>query len=301
VLCHTCSIHPGGGAGGGGAGGRCRIVAGASDQGIGDNYELGEELGRGQFGVIRLCRHRSTGERLACKSIAKAKLTSAADVRDVQREIEIMQQLAGNPHIVGLRDVVEDDESVHMVMELCEGGELFDRIVERKMYCERDAARVCKTVVEVIQCCNARGIIHRDLKPENILLVDAASNSRIKVADFGLAVHFHPGETHSGMAGSAYYIAPEVLRGEYGPEVDVWSAGVVLYVMLCGVPPFWDETEEGIFDAIRYGHLDLSSDPWPKLSASVKRLVRGMLCQDPSKRLTPAQILSTFVEFVRSC
>ncbi|KAJ7550726.1 hypothetical protein O6H91_07G114800 [Diphasiastrum complanatum] len=257
------------------------------------HYDLGPELGRGQFGVIRFCTNKHTGENFACKSIAKGRLCRQKDIDDIRREIQIMRQLVGQPNIVELKDVYEDHTWVHLVMELCEGGELFDSIVHKKVYSEKEAAAICKTLMEALAYCHKCGVIHRDLKPENILLAKGPDQTNVvKLADFGLAVNFRPGEKHCGMAGSAYYIAPEVLKGEYGEEADVWSAGVVLYILLSGVPPFWGDTEEAIFNAIKFGHLDLSSDPWPSVSAAAKDLIKGMLRQEIKKRLTPGQVLN---------
>lgn len=135
------------------------------------------------------------------------------------------------------------------------------------------------------------GVMHRDLKPENILLADSSDSSAIKLADFGLALCFSPGQKFSGMAGSAYYIAPEVLQGRYSEEIDIWSAGVILYILLSGVPPFWGETEQEIFEAIKEGKVDFPEDPWCKVSHSAKDLIKGMLCFDATARLTPSQIL----------
>ncbi|KAJ7525320.1 hypothetical protein O6H91_17G045500 [Diphasiastrum complanatum] len=255
-------------------------------------YDLGRELGRGQFGVIRHCTSKITGEELACKSIEKRRLTNPGDAEDVRREIQVLERLSCHPNIVELKAVYEDLEFVHLVMELCEGGELFDRIIEKKAFSEAEAAKVLKTLMEVVQYCHGHGILHRDLKPENILLATREASSPIKVADFGLARCFKPDNKFSEMAGSAYYIAPEVLRGEYGEAIDVWSAGIVLYILLTGVPPFWDETEEGIFEAIRIGNFDLSCDPWTSISSAAKELVKGMICPDVEKRLTPLQVLS---------
>ncbi|KAJ7520758.1 hypothetical protein O6H91_19G021900 [Diphasiastrum complanatum] len=255
-------------------------------------YELGRKLGNGQFGVIRLCTNKHTGEEFACKSIQKSSLLSAEDVDDVRREIQVMKRVVGHPNIVELKAVYEDQDWVHLVMELCEGGELFDYITQNEEFSEQEAAQVCKILMDVLKHCHSRGVIHRDLKPENILLFKKKSLFPVKVADFGLAVNADHGQKFSGMAGSAYYIAPEVLKGDYGEEIDVWSAGVILYILLSGVPPFWDETEKGIFDAIRNGKLDLSSSPWPSMSAEVKDLLKGMLCPDVKQRLTPEQVSS---------
>ncbi|KAK6153366.1 hypothetical protein DH2020_013005 [Rehmannia glutinosa] len=206
---------------------------------ISDKYVLGRELGRGEFGVTYLCTDRETREALACKSISKKKLRTAVDIEDVRREVAIMSSLPEHLNIVKLRATYEDDEAVHLVMELCEGGELFDRIVARGHYSERAAAAVAKTIAEVVRMCHQHGVMHRDLKPENFLFANKKENSALKVIDFGLSVFFKPGERFSEIVGSPYYMAPEVLKRNYGPEVDIWSAGVILYILLCGVPPFW--------------------------------------------------------------
>ncbi|CAI0399213.1 unnamed protein product [Linum tenue] len=258
---------------------------------IGDKYILGRELGRGEFGITYLCTDRETKEALACKSISKRKLRTAVDIEDVRREVAIMASLPDHPNIVKLRATYEDYENVHLVMELCEGGELFDRIVARGHYSERAAASVARTIAEVVRMCHANGVMHRDLKPENFLFANKKENSPLKAIDFGLSVFFKPGEIFTEIVGSPYYMAPEVLKRNYGPEVDVWSAGVILYILLCGVPPFWAESEQGVALAILRGNLDFKREPWPQISESAKSLVRQMLDPDPSKRLTAQQVL----------
>lgn len=258
---------------------------------ISDKYVLGRELGRGEFGVTYLCTDRETRESLACKSISKKKLRTAVDIEDVRREVAIMSSLPDHPNIVKLKATYEDNEAVHLVMELCEGGELFDRIVARGHYSERAASAVAKTIAEVMRMCHANGVMHRDLKPENFLFANKKENSALKAIDFGLSVFFKPGEKFSEIVGSPYYMAPEVLKRNYGPEVDVWSAGVILYILLCGVPPFWAETEQGVALAILRGVIDFKREPWPQISENAKGLVRQMLEPDPKKRLTAQQVL----------
>ncbi|KAK4264246.1 hypothetical protein QN277_025453 [Acacia crassicarpa] len=258
---------------------------------LSDKYILGRELGRGEFGITHLCTDRETKEALACKSISKRKLRTAVDIEDVRREVAIMSTLPDHPNIVKLKATYEDKENVHLVMELCEGGELFDRIVARGHYSERAAATVARTIAEVVRMCHANGVMHRDLKPENFLFANKKENSVLKAIDFGLSVFFKPGERFSEIVGSPYYMAPEVLRRNYGPEVDVWSAGVILYILLCGVPPFWAETEQGVALAILRGVIDFKREPWPQISDSAKSLVRQMLEPNPEKRLTAQQVL----------
>ncbi|OVA07199.1 Protein kinase domain [Macleaya cordata] len=254
-------------------------------------YSLGRKLGQGQFGVTFLCVEKGTGKEYACKSIAKRKLTSEEDVEDVRREIQIMHHLAGHPSVISIKGAYEDAVAVHLVMELCAGGELFDRIVQKGHYTEKKAAELARIIVGVVEACHSLGVMHRDLKPENFLFVNQKEDSPLKTIDFGLSVFFKPGETFNDVVGSPYYVAPEVLRKRYGPEADVWSAGVIIYILLSGVPPFWAETEQGIFEQVLHGDLDFLSDPWPNISESAKDLVKRMLVRDPRRRLTAHQVL----------
>ncbi|XP_047337638.1 calcium-dependent protein kinase 2-like [Impatiens glandulifera] len=255
------------------------------------HYRLGKELGRGQFGVTYLCTQISTGQSYACKSILKRKLKTKQDKDDVRREINIMQHLSGQPNIVEFKGAYEDRQSVHVVMELCAGGELFDRIIAKGQYSESAAAAICRSIVNVVNHCHFMGVLHRDLKPENFLLSTKDEAATLKATDFGLSVYIEEGKVYNNIVGSAYYVAPEVLRRRYGKEIDIWSAGIILYILLSGVPPFWAETERGIFDAILEGSIDFDSDPWPSISESAKDLVRKMLTKDPKKRITSQQVL----------
>lgn len=254
-------------------------------------YTLGKELGRGQFGVTHLCTEIATGRQYACKSISKRKLIKKNDRDDIKREIQIMQHLSGQANIVEFKGAFEDKNSVHLVMELCAGGELFDRIIAKGHYSERAAATLCRAIVNVVNSCHFMGVMHRDLKPENFLLATKDEDAMLKATDFGLSVFIEEGKVYRDIVGSAYYVAPEVLLRKYGQEADVWSAGVILYILLSGVPPFWAETEKGIFDAILQGDIDFESSPWPSISTSAKDLVRKMLTQDPKKRISSAQVL----------
>lgn len=266
-------------------------VLGRKTGSIKEVYTLGRKLGQGQFGTTFLCVEKSTGKQFACKSIAKRKLTTVEDVEDVRREIHIMHHLAGHPNVIQIVGAFEDALAVHLVMEFCAGGELFDRIVQRGHYTERKAAQLARIIVGVVEACHALGVMHRDLKPENFLFVSQDEDALLKTIDFGLSVFFRPGETFTDVVGSPYYVAPEVLRKFYGQECDVWSAGVIIYILLSGVPPFWDETEQGIFDQVLKGDLDFVSEPWPSISESAKDLVKRMLVRDPKKRLTAHQVL----------
>ncbi|CAN4126355.1 unnamed protein product [Withania somnifera] len=254
-------------------------------------FSIGKKLGQGQFGTTFLCTEKATGKRYACKSIAKRKLLTNDDVEDVRREVQIMHHLAGHPHVISIKGAYEDAAAVHLVMEYCAGGELFDRIIQRGHYTERKAAELTRTIVGVVETCHSLGVMHRDLKPENFLFVDQKEESLLKTIDFGLSIFFKPGDKFTDVVGSPYYVAPEVLRKRYGPEADVWSAGVIIYILLSGVPPFWAENEQGIFEQVLHGDLDFTSDPWPSISEGAKDLMRRMLIRDPRKRLTAHEVL----------
>ncbi|TVU41479.1 hypothetical protein EJB05_15001 [Eragrostis curvula] len=256
-----------------------------------DLYTVGKKLGQGQFGTTHQCVEKATGKQFACKSIAKRKLVSEEDVEDVRREIQIMHHLSGHPNVISIVGAYEDAVAVHLVMELCAGGELFDRIIQRGHYSEKAAAQLARVIIGVVEACHSLGVMHRDLKPENFLFVNQKEDAALKAIDFGLSIFFKPGETFSDVVGSPYYVAPEVLMKHYGCEVDVWSAGVIIYILLSGVPPFWDESEQGIFEQVLRGDLDFSSEPWPSISRSAKDLVRKMLNRDPRKRLTAHEAL----------
>jgi calcium-dependent protein kinase len=266
-------------------------VLGHKTPNIRDLYLLGRKLGQGQFGTTFLCTEISTGIDYACKSIAKRKLIAKEDVEDVRREIQIMHHLSGHKNVVSIKGAYEDQLYVHIVMELCQGGELFDRIIQRGHYSERKAAELTKIIVGVVEACHSLGVMHRDLKPENFLLANKDNDLSLKAIDFGLSVFFKPGQVFCDVVGSPYYVAPEVLRKHYGPEADVWTAGVIVYILLSGVPPFWAETQQGIFDAVLKGVIDFDSEPWPVISDSAKDLIRRMLNPRPSERLKAHEVL----------
>ncbi|PSS10364.1 Calcium-dependent protein kinase [Actinidia chinensis var. chinensis] len=266
-------------------------ILGKPFEDIKTHYRIGKELGRGQFGVTYHCTENSTGHTYACKSILKRKLRTKDDKEDVKREIQILQHLSGQANIVEFKGAYEDRVSVHVVMELCAGGELFDRIIAEGHYSERAAAGICRSIVNVVHICHFMGVMHRDLKPENFLLSSKDEGAMLKATDFGLSLFIEEGKVHRDMVGSSYYIAPEVLRRSYGKEIDVWSAGIILYILLNVYPHFGPETEKGIFDAILQGEIDFESQPWPTISTSAKDLVSKMLTQDPKSRISSAQVL----------
>lgn len=265
------------------------VVAQTTD--VRDVYTFDKQLGKGNFGVVHLVLDKKTGDKYACKSISKRKLVTPEDVEDVRREIQIMTHLSGNKNVVQLVGTYEDKNFIHLVMELCSGGELFDRIAEAGHFSEKRAAEVMRTVVEVVHHCHTMNVVHRDLKPENFLLTEGAVGV-IKATDFGLSRFFKQGDVLDEIVGSPFYVAPEVLKRAYGKEADIWSCGIIMYILLCGWPPFHGDSTQMIFRNILSAPLDLKADPWPRISDAAKDCVKKMLTRDPKKRLTAEQLLN---------
>lgn len=271
-------------------------------------YEVGDELGRGRFAAVHRCRRRTyaAGEDadsddgyLAVKSIDKRRLLAAPDPLDLHcldMEPKIMTLLSSSTspagqHLLNLHAAFEDDDSLHLVVDLCPAPDLFDRIASRGPFTEAEAAAVMAPLMDALAHCHRLGVAHRDVKPENILF-DASG--RLKLADFGSAEF--SARPMTGVVGTPYYVAPEVLFGRlYNEKVDLWSAGVVLYVMLSGVPPFAGESPEEVFEAVMRGFLRFPTKIFHSVSAEAKDLMRKMMCKDPHKRLSAEQVLGTYV------
>ncbi|XP_034890575.1 calcium-dependent protein kinase 28 [Populus alba] len=257
-------------------------------------YTIGKLLGHGQFGYTYVATDKGNGDRVAVKRIDKNKMVLPIAVEDVKREVRILQELTGHENVVQFHNAFEDDSYVYIVMELCEGGELLDRILAKKdsRYTEKDAAVVVRQMLKVAAECHLHGLVHRDMKPENFLFKSTKEDSPLKATDFGLSDFIKPGRKFRDIVGSAYYVAPEVLKRNSGPESDVWSIGVITYILLCGRRPFWDKTEDGIFKEVLRNKPDFLRKPWPTISTSAKDFVQKLLVKDPRARLTAAQALS---------
>ncbi|CAM8968299.1 unnamed protein product [Rhodiola kirilowii] len=260
------------------------------------HYELGEEVGRGHFGYTCLAKGKKgnlKGHNVAVKVIPKSKMTTAIAIEDVRREVKILSALTGHKNLVQFLGSYEDDDNVHVVMELCKGGELLDRILSRGgKYSEKDAKEVMVQILSVVAFFHLQGVVHRDLKPENFLYMSKDENSPLKAIDFGLSDYVKPDERLNDIVGSAYYVAPEVLHRSYGTEADMWSIGVIAYILLCGSRPFWSRTESGIFQAVLKADPSFDEAPWPNLSPNALDFVKRLLNKDYRKRLTAAQALS---------
>ncbi|XP_058751615.1 CDPK-related kinase 5-like [Vicia villosa] len=265
---------------------------------FGSKYELGEEVGRGHFGytcsaVVKVNGKGDVkGHRVAVKVIQKVKMTTAIAIEDVRREVKILRALNGHKNLIKFYDAYEDHDNVYIVMELCEGGELLDRILARGgKYSEEDAKAVMTQILNIVAFCHLQGVVHRDLKPENFLFSTKDENSELKAIDFGLSDFVKPDERLNDIVGSAYYVAPEVLHRAYSTEADVWSIGVIAYILLCGSRPFWARTESGIFRSVLKADPSFDEPPWPSLSDDAKDFVKRLLNKDPRKRMTAAQAL----------
>ncbi|KAG2315901.1 hypothetical protein Bca4012_066749 [Brassica carinata] len=257
--------------------------------------ELGEEIGRGHFGYTCSAKFKK-GElkdlEVAVKVIPKSKMTTAISIEDVRREVKILRALSGHNNLVQFYDAFEDSANVYIAMELCGGGELLDRILARGgKYSEDDAKEVLIQILHVVAFFHLQGVVHRDLKPENFLYTSKEENSPLKVIDFGLSDFVRPDERLNDIVGSAYYVAPEVLHRSYTTEADVWSIGVIAYILLSGSRPFWARTESGIFRAVLKADPSFDEPPWPSLSFEAKDFVKRLLYKDPRKRMTASQAL----------
>ncbi|CAL9042369.1 unnamed protein product [Musa banksii] len=263
---------------------------------FGSKYELGKEVGRGHFGNTCLATAKKgeiKGQTVAVKIIAKAKMTTAISIEDVRREVKILKALSGHKSLVKFYDACEDDVNVYIVMELCEGGELLGRILARGgRYTEEDAKAIVQQILGVVAFCHLQGVVHRDLKPENFLFTNNDENAPMKLIDFGLSDFTRPDERLNDIVGSAYYVAPEVLHRSYSNEADMWSIGVITYILLCGSRPFWARTESGIFRSVLRADPNFDDSPWPALSPEAKDFVKRLLNKDYRKRMTAAQALT---------
>ena len=256
-----------------------------------DKYDIVKEIGSGGFSRCLQVKNKNTGVLFACKELAKKNLS---DYEGLMREVNLMIKL-DHPNIIKLYEVYETDSKIYLIMELCTGGELFDRIVENTengiQFTEKQAANLFRQMMSAINYCHKNGIVHRDLKPENLLYLNKDENSPIKVIDFGMSKRFDSKHFMSEKVGTAYYISPEVLQGKYDEKCDIWSAGVILYIIICGYPCFNGEDDDEIFAAIQKGKIAFPSPEWDDISDDVKKLIKKMCCS-PEKRLTAEQVLN---------
>mmetsp|Transcript_23864 Transcript_23864/g.56795 ORF Transcript_23864/g.56795 Transcript_23864/m.56795 type:complete len:400 (+) Transcript_23864:360-1559(+) len=268
-----------------------------------DYYDVKETIGQGSVAKCKLATDKKTGQTVAVKILERKH--SEFDYDGLILEIEVMRRV-DHPGCIKLYDVYEDTKSVFLIQELAQGGELFDRVIENGAYCEQDAARLFKQMMEAVAHLHSMGIAHRDLKPENVLMKAADRKSPeynlVKLADFGLSTIKADdyNDTMMTACGTPEYIAPEIIvtlkeggatSRQYSAKVDIWAAGVILYVMLCGFQPFQLENQNAMYQAIRYGRYSFPSPEWDEVSQGAKDFIAFMLQVKPQKRPTAAECL----------
>ncbi|XP_055481542.1 calcium/calmodulin-dependent protein kinase type IV [Psammomys obesus] len=262
-------------------------IDGSNRDALTNFFDVESELGRGATSIVYRCKQKGTQKPYALKVLKKT-----VDKKIVRTEIGVLLRLS-HPNIIKLKEIFETPAEISLVLELVTGGELFDRIVEKGYYSERDAADAVKQILEAVAYLHENGIVHRDLKPENLLYATPAPDAPLKIADFGLSKIVEHQVLMKTVCGTPGYCAPEILRGcAYGPEVDMWSVGIITYILLCGFEPFYDERgDQFMFRRILNCEYYFISPWWDEVSLNAKDLVRKLIVLDPKKRLTTFQAL----------
>lgn len=248
-------------------------------------------IGAGAFAKVYEARCAATGRRVAVKTLPKGE-DPAAQREAVAREAAVMRRVCGHPAAPRLFAAAETPSAFCLAMELCRGAELFDQIISRGHFAEGEAACIGAQLLGFVAHCHAVGVTHRDLKPENIILSRDANGGQLKVVDYGASVFCSPGQRLRSKFGTPYYVAPEVLRRDYGPQADVWSAGCVLYVLLCGAPPFAGRSDSLVLTRVAQGSFSFTAKEWSAVSEEAKHFVALLLTPDPEERPTAEQLLS---------
>lgn len=258
---------------------------------ITDNYDVKEELGKGAFSVVKLAVNKKTGEKVAVKIINKSKAAnSEQDAKRLQTEVDILKRVH-HPNIISLKDMYETNDELFLIMEVVSGGELFDKIVSKGQYSEKDASVIVKKMLSAVEYLHNNNIAHRDLKPENLLL-KGGDDTEVMISDFGLSKIINVQSMMETACGTPYYVAPEVLSASgYDKEVDLWSVGVITYLLLCGFPPFYGETLPEVFEQIMKAEFDFPDPYWTDISKDAKDFIQKLLVADAKNRLTATQAL----------
>ena len=257
-----------------------------------DNYDVIKQLGKGGYGKVYRVMNKKTKEIRACKHLSKL---SIKNLEKFQREIEILRK-ADHPNIIKLYEIFESKRSYYLIMEECKGGEVFDRIIEhiqkKDMYSEKDASIILRQMMSAVEYCHNNGIAHRDLKPENLLYLNDGpeDNNPIKVIDFGLSQVISPQRKLKTKVGTAYYVSPEILNGAYSEKCDIWSAGVILYILLSGDPPFNGPSDLAIYKKIAEMKFDFPENKWSRISDEAKDLIKHMIAPE-NKRYSAREVM----------
>ena len=256
------------------------------------SYEFIKELGKGSYGQVFRCQNKINGNVYACKKMSKKKIKNKDQFKT---EINLLRA-TDHPNIIKLYEIYEDNKYIYLIMEECSGGEFFDslakRAKEKKMYTEKECAKIFKQILEAVNYLHAHGVCHRDLKPENILFSNVADDSCLKLIDFGLSKVIEGDKNLKGAVGTTFYMAPEVITGNYNEKCDIWALGVILYIMLCGKPPFYSQNEEELKKNICSMKYTFDYPEFKKVSQDAIDLIKKILVP-PEKRLSAAEILQT--------
>ena len=269
------------------------LIVSRSKQDPNEDYKKLNFIGEGSFASVYRVQNRITESIRAMKIISKSSTCSEEDEQEIVNEINILRTL-DHPNVLKIFEFYSDKNSYSIVTELCSGGELFQEIVDKGPFNESYSAYVMFQILSAINYCHNMKVIHRDLKPENILIVDRDKNNypRIKICDFGTSKMFEKGAVQKKLVGSSYYIAPEVLKKRYDEKCDIWSCGVILYILLSGRPPFGGDTDKEIMDNVTMGKYDLQTNPFDKVSKSCKDLIQKLLIMEPKKRISAQDALN---------
>jgi len=254
-------------------------------------YKLGKQLGEGAFSVVKEGQNRQTHDSYAIKCITKAKLSKEDEIA-LKDEIDVLKDF-DHQHIIRLYDVFEEPQHYYLVTEKMTGGELFDRIVQKSYYNEKEARDTCEILLQAINYCHSKKVAHRDLKPENLLLTSQSDDSDIKLADFGFAKRVKAPNTLTTQCGTPGYVAAEILEGKpYDTQADMWSIGVIAFILLGGYPPFIEQNQRTLFRKIRKGQYEFHEEYWGQVSEDAKDLIRKLLVVDPANRYTSKDALA---------
>ena len=258
---------------------------------INNYYEFIKELGKGSYGQVFRCQNKETGNVYACKKMSKKKIKNK---KQFQTELNLLRT-TDHPNIIKLYDIYEDNKYIYLIMEECNGGEFFDslakRAKEKNMYTEKECAKIFKQILEAVNYLHAHGVCHRDLKPENILFSNVADDSCLKLIDFGLSKVLDGESNMKKTVGTTFYMAPEVIQGNYNEKCDIWSCGIILYIMLCGKPPFYSQDEDELKKKICSLHYNFDYPEFKKVSQDAINLIKKILVS-PDKRLSAGEILA---------